>query len=81
LQVQVLAMLYDLELSSISSRQLGQHAAHHLWSCIMQELSFMPDVEVTLQQVCGCCDSWHRYKACAASRQHVVGIPECVMAC
>jgi hypothetical protein len=45
-------MLYDLELSSISSRQLGQYAAHHLWSCIMQELSVMPEVEVTLQQVC-----------------------------
>jgi hypothetical protein len=47
----VLAMLFDLEMNSISSRQLGQHAAHHMWSCIMQELSAMPAVELTLQQV------------------------------
>lgn len=45
-------MLFDLELASISSRQLGQHAAHHLWRCLTQELSAMPGVELTLQQVC-----------------------------
>jgi len=50
---QVLAMLFDLEMSAISSKQLGQHAAHHLWQCIMQDLSALPAVEVTLQQVRG----------------------------
>lgn len=44
-------MLFDVEMNSISSRQLGQHSAHRMWSAIMQELSAMPDVEVTLQQV------------------------------
>lgn len=59
LAVQALAMLYDLEMAALSSRQLGQHAAHHLWSCIMQELSVMPGVVVTLQQVCvlHCCQA------------------------
>lgn len=46
-------MLFDLEMSAISSKQLGQHAAHHLWQCIMQDLSALPAVEVTLQQVRG----------------------------
>lgn len=44
-------MLFDVEMNSISSRQLGQHSAHRMWSAIMQELSAMPGVEVTLQQV------------------------------
>lgn len=57
-------MLFDLEMSSITSRQLGQHAAHHMWSCIMQDLSVMPDVEVTLQQV-SC--SWG---GCLAQEDH-----------
>lgn len=48
---QVLAMLFDVEMNSISSRQLGQHSAHRMWSAIMQELSAMPNVEVTLAQV------------------------------
>jgi hypothetical protein len=46
-------MLFDAEMNSVSSRQLGQHAAHRMWSAILQELSAMPDVELTLQQVSG----------------------------
>lgn len=49
--VQVLSMLVDVQLSSISSRQLGQRGPHQLWGRTMQDLSAMPGVEVTLQQV------------------------------
>lgn len=50
-------MLFDLEMSSISSRQLGRHAPHHTWSCIMQALSVVPGVQLTLQQVWLCQDA------------------------
>ena len=49
--LQVLAMLFDLDLSSISTRQLGQHATHHMWASIMQDLAALCGAEVTLQQV------------------------------
>jgi hypothetical protein len=44
-------MLFDVQQADISSRQLGRHAAHHAWGTTMQELSAMPGVELTLQQV------------------------------
>lgn len=70
---QVLTMLYDLEMSAISSRQLGQHAAHHLWRTIMQDLSAMQGMQLLLQQV--------RWAVASAAAVHRVCEKRCVWRC
>jgi hypothetical protein len=67
---QVLSMLVDVQLSSISSRQLGRQAPHQLWGQTTQELSAMPRVEVTLQQVC-----------CATCLSVLIGWAVCLSGC
>jgi hypothetical protein len=53
---QVLSMLFDLQMSDISSRQPGRQAPHQLWGRTMDALSAVPEAEVTLQQVrCAVC--------------------------
>jgi hypothetical protein len=46
----VLAMLYDLELADVSSKQLGRHAAHAAWHGVMRQQLGPPPPPTTQQQ-------------------------------
>jgi hypothetical protein len=51
--LQVLMMLLDVQLAAVTSRPLGSHTAHMMWQDTVgsPQLSAMPGVPVTLQQV------------------------------